>query len=125
MAYMERKTRASANHIITSAYEQRAYQLHLAKLRAVKAKIDNKPAPRPTHMVRNRKKELMMEGAWRCWVRVGVVARWSVTGTQRRSGVTSFTAPSLRGFTPAIAAGSRRRERVSPQRRPLPDRTGR
>jgi hypothetical protein len=62
MAYMERRTRASANHIITAKYEARAYALHKEKLRSIKAAIDNKGPTRPEHLLRNRKREQMMEG---------------------------------------------------------------
>ena len=59
MAYMERRVRPAANHIVEERTEAEKFQRHLAKIRAVKSTLDNKP---PRHSARvNVKRAYMLE----------------------------------------------------------------
>lgn len=61
MAYMERRTRRCANHLIAARQDQETYLKHVSALGEVDARIDNGPPPRAPHLYRNRKKETMKE----------------------------------------------------------------
>lgn len=62
MAYMERKTLPSANHIITEKAIADKYAAHQRALSAVRARIDNKPPKQYGFLSKRSKKAAMMEG---------------------------------------------------------------
>ncbi len=62
MAYMERKNRPPANFIVQEKYQDQIRKIEAKKLASVKATINTQPVPKPTHVRRNAKKEMMMEG---------------------------------------------------------------
>lgn len=47
MAYMERRTRPSANHLVTDRVEQQRFARHLAKIGAARSTLDNRPPREP------------------------------------------------------------------------------
>lgn len=59
MAYMEKKT---ANHIISAKFEADLRRIEAKKLASVKATLNTRPVPKPSHAKRNAKKEMMLEG---------------------------------------------------------------
>jgi hypothetical protein len=63
MAYMERKTRPSANHIITDAYERATMEMHRKRLADIKPSIDTgRGKPRQyKHLHKNAKREYLLE----------------------------------------------------------------
>ena len=65
--YLERRTRPSANHIVTQKIEDEAMRRHRAALYRVQPQVDDRPPPRQRHLRQNAKKMVQLEGAEACF----------------------------------------------------------
>eukprot|EP01138_Halocafeteria_seosinensis_P008063 gb/GECG01008239.1/.p1 GENE.gb/GECG01008239.1/~~gb/GECG01008239.1/.p1 ORF type:complete len:1087 (+),score=226.14 gb/GECG01008239.1/:1-3261(+) len=61
MAYMERRTRRCANHIIAAKQDEHTYLNHVSALGHVQPKVDNGPPPRMPHLRHNKKREAIQD----------------------------------------------------------------
>lgn len=83
-AYVQPRVTRSSNRLCSERMDKAAYDLHKKRLSQVRPTIDNKTPAKPLHVVRNWKREQILDGAGMLCANVCTVMTSRVGGDCRK-----------------------------------------